>query len=363
MKTYLALVWLLMIVFLSYSGDTFSQVSMAVQLPPVGVLMKSQLWNIMLINGGTRPVSIRIVFRMLDAGNSQPILAASTQSIILKPGGQQLQVKDFAPLQYEFLSSSIDKRDNGMLSPGNYIACYTVMLDNEKNFQPAVEDCIPFVVEPVSPPLLNYPEDSAVLDSRLPQFSWIPPAPLNLFTDLNYELRVVEVLPNQSFAESVQQNIPVYRAIGLRNSFNSYPSGGTALDTGKTYVWMVIANNGKQFAAQTDIRSFTLNKGDSINHTSLAFVQLRKSLDGAVVTTMNPLKFIYNNESADKQASYEVISLEDDHRVMHGTIDVQRGQNMLTLALKHVHKDGQYQFRLKNSRREVWRLNFIYRPE
>jgi hypothetical protein len=343
-----------------------AQVSMTVQLPPVGVLVKPQLWNMVLVNAGTRPAGVRVMLRLSDAGTTQPVLTAVTKTVVLNPGANQLQEKDLAPVQYEYLMMSTDRRPDGMLSPGSYLACYSVMIDGDKAGLPATEDCIPFTVEPLSPPLLNMPADASVLEHRLPQFTWIPPAPLQLFTDLNYELIVTEVRESQSAAEAVQSNIPVYRVPALRQVFAVYPSGGVPLDTGRTYVWTVKAYNGRQFAAQTEIWTFRLNSKALAPEYNSPYVSLKREADGVVTNCGNTLRFAYTNETAEPSVRYSVISLENSNReIMSGAIDLRPGSNLLELKLRRSGKlkaGAYYALILHNSRNEQWRMNFTYNP-
>lgn len=358
---------LLFCLSLSLTQAVYAQVSMTVQLPPVGVLVKPQLWNVVLVNAGNRPAGVRVLLRLSDAGTTQPVLTAVTKTVILNPGANQLQEKDFAPIQYEYLMMATDRRPDGLLSPGNYLACYSVVIDGDKAGLPATEDCIPFTVEPLSPPLLNMPADASVLEHRLPQFTWIPPAPLQLFTDLNYELVLTEVREGQSAAEAIQSNIPIYRAPALRQVFAAYPSGGVPLDTGRTYAWMVSAYNGRQFAAQTEVWTFRLHNKALLPEYNSPYVSLKREADGVVVNCGNTLRFAYTNETGESETRYSVISLDNGNReIMSGVLAVKPGSNLLELKLRRSGKlktGAYYALVLQNAREERWRMNFTYNPQ
>jgi hypothetical protein len=344
---------------------TAAQVSMTVQLPPAGVLQKAQLWNIVLVSASDRPRDVRITLRLMDAQTNQPVLTGITRSILLNKGAKQLRTGDVMPVQYEYLSAAIDRSVNGMLPAGSYVACYSLMVIGDKQGNQPGEDCIPFAVEPVSPPLLNTPANESVLESRLPQFTWLPPAPLNMFNDLNYEMTLVEVHPGQSPLEAIQQNIAVYRAPRLRNMFVNYPAGAVALDTAKQYAWTVVARNGSLFAAQTEVWTFRI-KGvhKPVNGGNGAYVQLRKELDGTVISCSR-LRCEYNHETADSTVRYEVIALENNNNIAGtGTLTVKQGANNLEVPLKKGLEDGKsYLFRLRNTRNEYWQVKFIYTRE
>ncbi|WP_217603522.1 hypothetical protein [Chitinophaga sp. GbtcB8] len=357
----------LCLLLLAMSLRVGAQVSMTVQLPPAGVLLKAQLWNIVLVSAAGQPQYVRITLRLMDAQTNQPVLTGITRSITLNKGAKQLQVGDVMPVQYEYLSAAIDRSVNGLLPAGNYLACYSIIVSNDKSGNQPGEDCIPFTIEPVSPPLLNTPADQSVLESRLPQFTWLPPAPANMFNDLNYEMVLTEVHPGQSAQEAIQQNIAIYRAPRLKNIFVNYPAGAVALDTAKQYAWSVVARNGNLFAAQTEVWTFQIQEANA--HTTMmnsGYVQLKKGLDGTVINC-SKLQCIYDNEAGDSTVPYELIALEDNNRVVYtGKLNVNPGDNRLEVPLnKRKALDGgrSYLFRLHNARNEYWQVKFIYTKE
>ncbi|SIN69156.1 hypothetical protein [Chitinophaga niabensis] len=341
-----------------------AQVSMTPQVPPAGVILKAQLWNIMLVSANDRPLNVRISLRLLDAQTSQPMLTGITRNLIVSKGAKQLQVNDVMPVQYEYLSAVIDRSVNGLLPAGNYLACYTLMVEGDKG-NTYREDCIPVTIEPVSPPLLNMPANQSELETKQPQFTWIPPAPAGMFNNLNYEMRVAEIREGQSAAEAVQQNIPVFRVNRQREMYLNYPAGAAKLDTGKNYAWTVIAKNGELFAAQAEVWTFRIKALQHVvSRNNDVYTQLRKSLDGRVVYASGPLQLAYVNETADSTVQYELIALEDQNKVLHnGDLRVKRGNNFLDVPLGKRNKftEGKsYLFRLRNGRQEYWQLKFIY---
>ncbi|MBO9730127.1 MAG: hypothetical protein J7623_15925 [Chitinophaga sp.] len=345
-----------------------AQVSMTVQLPPAGVLLKAQLWNVVLVSAYERSVNVRITMRLMDARTNQPVLTGITRDIPLTKGARQLQAGDLMPIQYEYLSPAIDRSVNGFLAAGNYLACYSLVVAGDKDGNQPGEDCIPFVSEPVSPPLLNSPAHQSELLTFLPQFTWLPPAPLNMFSDLNYEMILTEVHNGQSPEEAIQQNIPVLRVPRLKNIFVNYPSGAVQLDTANTYAWSVIARNGNLFAAQTEVWTFRVKgNGNSADREHGAYVQLRKELDGSVMNGSRSLQVGYNNETADSTIAYELISLDNSNKVVYsGKLAVRRGTNYLDVPLEKrrgLHTGQLYLFRLQNSREEYWQVKFIYTKE
>lgn len=358
MKRYL---WICMIMLTALCAQ--AQVSMTVQLPPAGVMQKSQLWNMLLVSASGAPVNVKIVLRLSDAQTNQPLLTGISRTIILYKGAKQVKMEDANPVQYEYLSAAVDRNVNGLLATGNYQACYSIVASGHSGALLA-EDCIPFTVEPVSPPLLNAPANESLLESALPQFTWLPPAPLSIFNDLNYDLVLVEVRTGQSAAEAIQQNIPVFRAMHNKNIFVNYPASAVALDTAKTYAWTITANNGPRYAAQTEVWTFRIKGIQNRQAADVhAYVQLKKELNAAVINSNGRLQFSYSNEANDKSVPYEIVALQENgDAIQKGTLSLTIGDNLLELALKGSRlSDGKtYLFRLLNSRREQWQMKFIY---
>lgn len=341
-----------------------AQVSMTVQLPPTGVMQKAQLWNILLVSVSTSQVLVQVTVRVTDALTNQPVLTGASRTFVLNKGAKQLQVGDVSPVTYEYLSAAADRSANGMLTAGNYIACYSVLQRIGDAWSMVGEDCLPFAVEPVSPPLLNTPANESIVEENLPQFTWLPPAPLALFSDLNYDFTIVELRNGQSPAEAIQQNIPVYRSVHNKNMFLNYPVSAVALDTAKKYAWTVIANNGNRFAAQTEIWTF---KVKSVQMTptykeEAAFVQLKRGLDAPLISSTAALQLSYNNDAGDNTVNYEIIKLDVSKTIVQsGVLSLNRGPNQFKVTLNGNFTGGQsYLFRLLNGRQEYWNAKFIY---
>jgi hypothetical protein len=305
------------------------------------------------------------MMRLMDAVTGQPVLSGTSRPVILGTGARQLQLKDLGPISYEYLSPVADRRDNALLPPGKFRVCYSVVVMGDKSMGPQAEDCLNFVVEPVAPPQLSNPANASLVEELLPHFTWIPPAPVNLFADLNYDMVLVSLYESQSPVEAVQTNIPVYRASALHQPFLNYPGGAPALDTGVTYAWMITANNGRQYAAQTDVWTFKVKSVSQAEQVDLTtYIELKRS-SNQVVNCSRSLKYSYVNDAGDSKVRYEIVCLDQNNRaVKHGNISLQQGNNMGELPLDRGGRlsDGQlYAFRLYNSRNEIWEMKFIYR--
>lgn len=243
-------------IFVLVFREAQGQLSLSLQEPPAGVVQKSQLWNLALIYAGNSSINIAIGITLVDVNDNQPVLTAKSAPITLTKGVKQLKQVDLAPIDYNYYSPSFSRLSDALLPVGNYRACYTIYAAERAHGEVLAEDCISIEVIPLNPPQLSMPEDSSKIQTPYPQFSWMPPAPVALFTDLNYELLVTEVRENQTAESAIQENLPLYHASRLSSMLLNYPGSGKSLDTGKIYAWRIVAKNGNAFAAQSDVWTF-----------------------------------------------------------------------------------------------------------
>lgn len=315
-----------------------AQITMTVQVPPTGVLMKPQVWNMVLVNSNTTGVNVQLSLVLTDANTHQPVLSATTQPFVLAPGAMQVQSSALS-INYTYESSSVPDQDpNGFLGVGNYQACYT--LDNlsaTHTVNTTVEDCVNFTVEPLSPPMLLMPEDQAILDV-VSLFNWLPPAPLNIFSNLNYDCIVVEVQPGQTSSEAIQQNIPIVHNNGTDMFLNS--SLNPSFDTGKLYAWQVVAKNGNEYAAPSEVWTFKLKTPqDSIapfDSSSYILLSSIKILSGIQALHSDTLHIKYHSYS-DDNVSIKFIN-SDNELVYEKNLDVINGDNFYAIPLSSLLK-------------------------
>ena len=367
---YKKLSWILLLFITASAG---AQISMTLQVPPEGLIQKPQLWNFVVANGLSSQTQVKVTMTMKDAVTNDPIMTGTSGSMYVSTGATVLTAMELAPIQYDYLSPRVTDIDpNGFLPIGNFTVCYKLYASGHIGFDEVSEECINVYVEPLSPPLLSLPFDGSEEEINMPQFSWIPPAPLNMFNYLSYDFLLVEVGQGQTAQEAIQQNMPVYTISNHPDIFINYPSSGTPLDTGKMYAWQVIANNNNDHVGQSEVWTFKV-RPDSLTPMildTLPYVRLKSTLDASVSSCSGTLKLIYNNRSADTLLSYLIQSLDeaDLNAVMEtGSLKVRNGDNFIDLPFfednrlidKHI-----YLFSIVDSNNRRWSMKFIYRtPE
>lgn len=257
-----------------------AQLSVSLHEPPAGVVHKSQLWNITLIWSAHTPTDVTIGLSLFDNNEDQPIMTAFTGPVALINGVRQLRASDVGPVEYNYFSPAFDnsRMSDAFLPVGSYRACYTIY-SGERNTKATVlsEDCFNFEVDPLSPPELNFPADSAIVETPYPQFKWLPPTPVMLFTNLNYDIVVTEVQNGQTAMEAIQENLPIYSARHLTSLVNNYPPSNKSFDTGKVYAWRVMAKNGESLSAQSEVWTFSIrsNKPESVTPVNVTYLELK----------------------------------------------------------------------------------------
>jgi len=274
------------------------------------------------------------------------------------------------PVQYNILNSDyrMDPGPSGLLPVGTFMVCYDFLI---LKYNKVVQECQQVTIPPLGPLLLNEPSDGSVLPILHPLFSWLPPSPIHSFNNLRYELRLTEILPGQSAADAVHDNLPLSVSRNLAASNLQYLQSFPALIPDKEYAWQVIAFNNLTEVGKSEAWSFS-TKQDAAPlpyKSDPVYTKLEKegSQKGYAVCWGN-LRFDYFNETSD---SVWRISVEDLNAAKHtsftlafDTMKLKRGQNFIQYnAAEDARFINKHQYLIKvfNSRNEVWQLRFEYR--
>ena len=350
---------------------SWSQLALTLQVPQTGLLLKPQLWNAIIVNSYTVSKNVYLGLTLSDATTGDPVMTAMTSHFAVATGSLQVQETSVAPVTYTSLSGDVANTDpDGYLTAGNYMACYTLFEIQEAGAIPVADQCIPLTVEPVSPPFLNTPFDQQVLNNPFPQFTWIPPAPPGIYSYLNYDFTLVEVNNGQSYADAIEQNLPVY-STNLTDAFLNYPASAISLDTGKTYAWKVIAKNNQQYSAQSEIWTFSITDTGWYSKPGLsAYTKLKRTLDASMSVSVKDLLAYYENNAADSVVSYSIYNIDPQAENSNGPELIDSGMlvlipgvNLVKFSSEQLHglSDGkEYLLQIYNSRNEYWYMKFIY---
>lgn len=348
-----------------------AQVVISLQLPPLGLTIKPQLWNMSLINTTGAAIMVDVQMVMTDAGTGQTVMTAATPSFLLPAGAKVINANTVAPISYTAGAGyTIDANPNGFLPVGVYNICYNVTRRTDHISDQVADECITAEVEPISPPQLIQPGDSDRVLLRRPFFTWLPPTPYNTFSNLLYDWVLVEVQPTQSAADAIQQNVPVFLQSNISFTGLQYPLSMPELDTNKLYAWRVTAKNNLSPIANSEVWSFSIQKytNDTVTAPGKGYYsRLRREHDASYVISGSVLRFFYQHEINSNtvqvnvtdisNTTHQPVSLDSSH------LAVKYGSNYIDLDLgdKGLTDRHMYLLDITNDRNEHWYLKFEYR--
>ncbi len=350
---------LLVIFLLLLTSLSEAQVTLNVQLPAAGMIQKDQLWNLVLANNYSNMIDAAISLNLRDAITGQTVLSAISRNFILGKGIKVINIKDVQPVQFNYMATEL----TGLYIPlGTYIACYRVVRNGVKGPEPLGDECVRINISPLSPPLLNTPADRAVVETNYPLFSWLPPAPVNMFSNLNYDIIVAQVLPGQSPAEAILYNTPVYTNHNLRIAFENYPSSFSQFKKGQQYAWQVTARNGLNYSAQTEVWSFSLKPSDSANASvsSAGYIELKSKQESSGISYINNNELLTKYYSFDKDHETQVRFLSADGKQKRKVKQrVSYGNNFFRFRLNNEFKNGTiYIIEITDQNKNIYNAKF-----
>lgn len=336
------------------------QVTIQPGIPAVGLIQKNQLWNVLLVNSTSTNYKCVLQLVLRDRTTGMEIITASTRQFDVAAGARQLNANLVGPVQYNYLLPGTDNRLQGLLPAGNYTACYELTTVYPK-IEKLAEECVQFDAEPLSPPILIFPADSALLENLPNQFSWIPPTPEGMFDRLRYELLITEVKDGQKAEEALQDNIPFYNDGALFSNRMSYPASAAAFEKDKWYAWQVTARDDKAYAGKSEVWVFKVVKEKPVKspyNDSYIFVNGNASENNIFYITKKELLIKYY--SFEKAANTSIIiKTTAGNIVQQGNQDVKYGDNFFTLPLSAAVAKGQlYRVEIKDSNNKVHTILF-----
>ncbi len=350
------------------------QVVLNLQLPPLGLTIKPQLWNLSLVNTSSQDMEVRIEMVMTDVSNNQRVLTGTSKLFLLPRGARQLQARDVMPVTYNAGTAGypLDPSPDGFLPVGVFNICYSVIrVTGGDAVETLGEACETLEIEPLSPPQLIIPLDRENVDVTRPLFAWVPPSPVSSFYQLLYDWVLVEVQSTQSPADAIQLNIPVLTRQQLSFTNFQYPLSAPELDTSKLYAWRVTAKNNISTIANSEIWTFRVKKFEADTFSNIGagyYARVSRSEDAAFALCTGVLRFEYINEYNSSSVQARLFDISSSSR-RELSLDnkqplVRPGQNFIELDLRE--QSGMvnghlYLLELSNFRNEKWYVKFEYR--
>ena len=334
-----------------------AQVTINAQLPPGGLVQKDHLWYLILINSKADVQDVSIKMSLQDAATGQIVMSANSGSLLLGKGVKIITSRDVQPITYNYQSTDFARN---YLPMGAYIACYQVYRTGDKGDEPLGDECVRINIDPLSPPLLNAPADKSEVYTPYPQFSWMPPTPFDMFVDGSYDILVTEVLPGQSTTEAIQYNTPVYTKSNITQTYESYPTGFSALDTGKIYAWQVVARNGLNYAAKTEVWTFIVKQEKPVKRAVYSsYILLDNKTEGIYPVKRDSLhiKFVSSSPLNDGNVQF---TDETGKRIIVFTQKIRPGDNYFDFNISNGFRRGKvYKVTITDIAKKEHSLRFI----
>lgn len=183
------------------------------------------------------------------------ILQAKSKMFMLPMGEYNLNYQRLT-FEQPVLQPSVGFGWSKYLGQGNYDIC--IHIRSVENAWEG-ESCTPLEILPLSPPFLISPMNKEQVD-ELPLLTWSPPMPLNIYENLNYDLKLVEMMPMQSGFEALARNLPVLYMPNSTVLTYQYSMSNMPLKPGKTYAWQVQAKDQGRIIGETEVWQFTVRE-------------------------------------------------------------------------------------------------------
>jgi len=360
----------LLLLIIMNTARAYGQLTVNVLVPPSGLMDKQQLWNIILTNTEQDPLSIQVQASFSELSTGQLVFTAVAGPVMITTGTKQLTATTIGQVQYNSVNSNyrIDPGPTGLLPVGSFTVCYSFLV---VKYNKVVQECQPVTIPPLGPLLLNQPLNGSALQEFHPLFSWLPLSGVQSLTNLKYDLRLVEVLSNQSAADAIKDNIPLYIKRNLTAANYLHTPNAPSLLSGKIYAWQVTATNNLSEIVKSEIWSFTTKQDPAMEILQAqepSFIKLKKAgaQDGFGVYSGN-IRFDYYNETGDKTWNVQVEDLTSASHISFSlqldSVQLKRGQNLVNYNAsrdKRFIDKHKYVLKVINSGNEIWQLRFEY---
>jgi hypothetical protein len=327
-----------------------------------------QTLNFSAINPNPKSLEVYFVGKIKDSRNEM-VVEFKTQSVILNSGvnmfnPMNLSINDINYFNYDILE--IEEK-SGTYPYGQYLIClYSICSTSDcsglSSGAGSVETpiCISVNIENPTPLILTHPENESEIEETRPLYTWIPPSPVASSSNLNYTMRLVELLDGQTKADALSMNRPLIEMSGIERPALMHPFDIPELEKGKWYAWQVTAYVGQTEIAKSEQWKFKIKKEEE-KIEKPTFVLLKKD-NHVIYNVRKTLNFTYIENKVAGILNLEILDLES--KSIYKNIDTykaERGENSYSIEIKdlNLHSNKVYTLVVKNKYNETYVLKFI----
>jgi hypothetical protein len=344
------------------STSAFSQVSISPTNTLSFYFKPSDVLFLSVISSQQEPIDVYLTGRIKNVKSNVEIKIRSSQ-FSLKPG-----INNFTPatLQVNYEISSYAREMNinssSVLPIGRYIIEISIV--EPRGIEQIATYDYEQEITPLSPPFLISPPNNAELDILYPLLIWSPALPVSSKYKMEYDLKVVEVLMNQTPGDAIQKNFAVYEQKGIKSTTLQYPANAVKLEYNKQYAWQVAAKTSDYFIGETEVFAFTpVLKNEKKMITSGIYGVLSRSLDAGYYTAVDKkVYFAYQEEYQSDILNFKILNdmAEDIRLGCSLTVKKEPGDNHFMLDLSYCSgvSKGFYTLEVWNEKNELYKLKF-----
>jgi hypothetical protein len=326
-----------------------------------GPLIKTDnLWNITVVSNEQVPFSGRVQLTVTDQ-SGRTVLSAVSNMFLFTRGAKVLNYAMVSPIAFNY--NAIGSKGS-YIKAGNYNVCYNIIQEKGREQLPVGEECIEINIEPFSVPLLVFPAENDTIYENHPVFSWVAPAPLQMFNSLKYEVRVVEILDGQGSQEALENNTPVYIEKNLVATVRNLPNSSKGLTEEKDYAWQVFAYDGSS-VIKSESWKFRVVK-DSVREIveNSPFIDLKNSNPEFGLMHQGFIKILLKNYTVDTVGILGIVEESTGKKIANAEVKLRSGENYILKEIdRKIRLDETKVYHLVwlNSRNEKWMVR--YRPK
>ncbi len=249
---------LVFLILLSTATNSVAQtgsVQISLRTPLQNVLKLGDLWQVTLTNSSSQAMNIVLQATVSESKKGR-VLVATSRSIQLQKGSHQLNGRSVEPVTITESSAGIQDQVSrlGSFPDGDYTICVEVL--QAENGNQLARDCINHSVTTALPPILLTPYDQTDVTDNIVVWTWFMQPSVRTGEEIICDLRVVEMLQNQTAEEALRNNPPLIVKTNLRSTAWQTNFATRDFQSGHRYAWRVTARIGKDVISESEIWRF-----------------------------------------------------------------------------------------------------------
>ncbi len=276
----------------------YSQIHVSLIYPSTFQFVPNDLWNTTINNQGSQSQTIYLIGSVKD--NSQNVLIKVTSlPLTVPPGIHYYTSSTISTASVNYYNNTIQQAitKSGQFPSGSYVSCIDAY--SYSNNTKLDGSCVENNVEIIHPPHLVYPSDQQVLDNAYPVLEWTPASPLRPGEQINYQIKVVELIDSQPPSDGIARNEAFYQSNVGNTLFLSYSYNNLPFDQNKIYAWQVTASIEDYVIGSSEVWSFVF-KPKPIDSATIGltdnYLLLNGKTDGGYYMANGCVKFRINDQ-------------------------------------------------------------------